>query len=74
MKDLITQTSPYSDIELIAFFDNKKRTIGKKRDEMLDLAKGEYLVFIDDDDRIAPDYVKIDTMKLNASMDFYLNK
>jgi len=71
MKDLITQTSPYSDIELIAFFDNKKRTIGKKRDEMLDLAKGEYLVFIDDDDRIAPDYVKIvmDTLYANPATD-----
>ena len=58
MSDLIRQTAPYPDIELIALFDNKKRSIGKKRDEMLGLAKGEYLVFIDDDDRVSPDYVK----------------
>ena len=58
MKDLINQIKPYSDIELIAFFDNKKRSIGKKRDEMLNLANGEYLVYIDDDDRLSPDYIK----------------
>ena len=58
MSDLIRQTAPYPDIELIALFDNKKRSIGKKRDEMLGLAQGEYLVFIDDDDRVSPDYVK----------------
>lgn len=40
MTDLIQQVAPYPDIELIAFFDNKKRTIGKKRDDMLGLAKG----------------------------------
>jgi glycosyltransferase involved in cell wall biosynthesis len=57
MKDLINQTKDYSNVELISFFDNKKISIGKKRNEMLRLANGEYLVFIDDDDRISPDYV-----------------
>ena len=57
MKNLINQIKPYSNIELISFFDNKKRTIGKKRSEMLNLAQGEYVVFIDDDDRISEDYV-----------------
>ncbi len=37
--------------------DNKKRTLGYKRNEMLYLAKGEYVVFIDDDDEISSDYV-----------------
>lgn len=57
MKDLINQTKDYSNVELIALFDNKKISIGKKRDELLRLANGEYLVFIDDDDHISPDYV-----------------
>jgi len=57
MKDLIHQTKDVPTVELIALFDNKKISIGKKRDELLRLANGEYLVFIDDDDRIAPDYV-----------------
>ena len=57
MKELLKQIKPYSDIELISLFDNKKRSIGKKRQEMMNLAQGEYLVFIDDDDRISDDYV-----------------
>jgi glycosyltransferase involved in cell wall biosynthesis len=57
IKNLVNQIKNYKDIELISFFDNKKRTIGKKRSEMLNLAQGEYVVFIDDDDRIADDYI-----------------
>lgn len=56
--NLLEQIKPYNDIELLGYFDNKKRTVGSKRDDMLSLAKGEYLVFIDDDDRISDDYVK----------------
>lgn len=57
MKELIRQTNKYNDIELISFFDNKKRSIGKKRQEMINLSQGEYIVFIDDDDRIDENYV-----------------
>ena len=57
MKNLINQIKPYADIELISFFDNKKRSIGKKRGEMINLAQGQYVVFIDDDDRIAECYI-----------------
>ena len=57
MKELIKQTKKYSDIELIAYFDNKKKTIGKKRQDMINLSQGEYIVFIDDDDRISENYV-----------------
>jgi glycosyltransferase involved in cell wall biosynthesis len=71
MNDLIQQSSPYSDIELLALFDNKKRQIGEKRDNMLSLANGEYLVFIDDDDRIAPEYIEVimDTLYANPETD-----
>ena len=58
MNNLIEQVKSYDDVELISFFDNKKRTIGRKRNEMVNVAQGEYIVFIDDDDRISPDYVK----------------
>lgn len=57
MNELIKQIKPYKNIELIALFDNKKRTIGQKRNDMLKLVQGEYLVFIDDDDRIDQDYI-----------------
>ena len=57
MNELLKQIKKYKDIELISFFDNKKRTIGQKRDEMLSLVQGEYVVFIDDDDRIDSEYI-----------------
>jgi len=58
IKNLLKQSELYDEVEIIGFFDNKKRSIGEKRDVLLNLAKGKYLVFIDDDDRIADDYVK----------------
>ena len=57
MKQLLDQTNKYNNIEIVSLFDNKKRTIGKKRDEMLKLAQGKYVTFIDDDDRISDDYI-----------------
>lgn len=45
-------------VELIYFGDNCQRTIGKKRNELRKLAQGKYIVMIDDDDMIYPDYVE----------------
>lgn len=33
--------------------------IGTKRNKLLSLASGEYIVFVDDDDRISPKYVEL---------------
>ena len=38
------------DIEILMLTDNKKRSIGKKRDDLKNLAKGKYFMFVDDDD------------------------
>lgn len=57
IKNLLKQTKCRNDVEILALFDNKKRTLGEKRNDLLKLANGEYLVFIDDDDRISDDYV-----------------
>lgn len=45
------------DIELLVFYENKKRILGEKRNNLMDLAKGKFLTFIDDDDRISDDYL-----------------
>jgi hypothetical protein len=37
-------------IEILCLIDNKKRSIGEKRDALVQLAKGEYLTILDDDD------------------------
>lgn len=45
------------DIELLYLMDNRRRTVGAKRNALLDAARGDYVSFIDDDDAVAGDYV-----------------
>lgn len=44
-------------IEIITETDNGENTVGKKRNNVLDKALGEYICFIDDDDMITEIYV-----------------
>jgi hypothetical protein len=44
-------------IEHLILLDNKKRSIGEKRQALLDSSIGEYFAFVDDDDDIASNYV-----------------
>jgi glycosyltransferase involved in cell wall biosynthesis len=44
-------------VEIVAVLDNKKRSIGLKRDALVQIALGDYLAFVDDDDEVADDYV-----------------
>lgn len=44
-------------VEVLAFTDNKKRTIGEKRDALVQMANGKYLAFCDDDDWPLPEYI-----------------
>ena len=47
------------DVEIIWLGDNKKRSVGQKRNDLLDLAQGKYVTFVDDDDRVTDDYVSL---------------
>lgn len=44
-------------VEVLGNPDNGEKTIGQKRNELLQMAKGEYVVFVDDDDMLSPFYV-----------------
>ena len=44
-------------IEIIVNEDNKEHTIGYKRQEVLEKAKGKYISFIDDDDMVSISYI-----------------
>lgn len=44
-------------VEILWVGDNKKRSIGLKRDALLRISKGEYIIFLDDDDTISNDYI-----------------
>ncbi len=58
LEKLLLQCKDRSDVEILSFIDNKKRTIGEKRDALVQLSQGDYVAFVDDDDDIADDYVQ----------------
>lgn len=45
------------EVEHLILCDNRARTIGAKRQALIDAARGEYVAFVDDDDDISDDYV-----------------
>lgn len=44
-------------VEILFLVDNKTQYLGQKRNYLVDIAQGEYVVFVDDDDRITEDYI-----------------
>lgn len=53
---LAHQASGYP-VEVLGLLDNKRRTTGAKRNDLLAMARGDYVSFVDDDDRVESDYV-----------------
>jgi hypothetical protein len=45
-------------VEHLVLFDNRARSIGAKRQSLVDIARGEYIAFVDDDDDVSEDYVE----------------
>jgi len=44
-------------VEIIVLADNKKQVLGHKRNLLVGMAQGNYIVFVDDDDRVSDDYI-----------------
>ena len=44
-------------VEILALLDNKKSTVGDKRNQIAKMARGKYLTFVDDDDDVSEDYI-----------------
>lgn len=57
LDDLHEQTRPYKDVNVIALTDDCKMPLDQKRNLLVSMANAEYISFIDDDDRVASDYV-----------------
>jgi FkbM family methyltransferase len=68
--DVITKSTPISNmknVEIIVNVDSGLKTVGLKRNEILDCAKGKYISYIDDDDLVSIDYITkiLDKLKTN---------
>lgn len=44
-------------VEILVNKDNRENSVGKKRNELINKSKGEYICFIDDDDIVSEDYI-----------------
>lgn len=44
-------------VEILSFMDNKRRSLGVKRNGMIDAAQGEFITHLDDDDNVTEYYV-----------------
>lgn len=53
----IKETGNTGKVEMLIIKDNKEMSIGEKRNQLYDRAKGEYSVQIDDDDDVADNFV-----------------
>lgn len=61
LEQLYTQYDKLEDkeqVEILVLSDTKTIMLGEKRNIMVDLAQGEYVVHVDDDDRLHPEYIQ----------------
>ncbi len=56
IKQLDTQAKG-KPVQILYLGDNRKMTVGKKRNLLMSMAEGKYLCFVDDDDMLAADYI-----------------
>lgn len=52
------QIKDKSEVEILVWIDNKNRSIGRKRNDLVTMSQGKYIAFVDDDDGIADSYIE----------------
>lgn len=55
--EIISPQTEGRPVEVLSLMDNCRRSIGMKRQALLDIAHGKYVAFCDDDDLVSDDYV-----------------
>ena len=56
--DYLLQQIEDGPVEVLCHLDNKHRTIGRKRNDLLQSAQGKYVVFVDDDDWVHEAFIE----------------
>ena len=54
----LTEGLTHKDVEVIYLGDNLEMTVGEKRNWLLKISHGDYVVFIDDDDEVSDNYIE----------------
>jgi len=62
---LLKQAEKCPEVEILCLIDNKKMSIGEKRQSLIDIARGKWVAFMDDDDDVTDDYMEtvVNTIK-----------
>jgi len=58
VREKVARLAPHLRVEYCVNFDRREKSIGRKREELLQGAKGKYMSFIDDDDQITDAYIE----------------
>jgi hypothetical protein len=58
IREKVARLAPHLRVEYSVAFDRREKSIGRKRQELLQAAQGKYMAFIDDDDQITDAYVE----------------
>lgn len=58
IREKVGRLAPMLRIDIVLNFDNREKSIGQKREELLQGATGKYMSFIDDDDQITDAYIE----------------
>ena len=66
LRHLRSQIINPDEVEILINSDNREKTTGAKRNELLEQAKGKYILFIDDDDWV-PEYFINELLKASES-------
>ena len=57
--DQVEQGNYIGLVEIIPLWDNGEKTIGTKRNELIQMATGKYIAFVDSDDELATNYIEL---------------
>lgn len=59
----------WSDVEILSLCDNRMRTIGRKRTDLINLAMGDYIVMSDEDDFLTENYFELILPEIEKGVD-----
>jgi len=71
LEEQVNKLNDPKDVELLGFLDNKRRSIGYKRESLLYIARGNFVAFMDDDDVVHDFYIEeaVKAIKNNPDVD-----